>query len=894
MGKCLSALRSIRDKAFCGRRTRALPWGAVAAFSVTIAASPAAAHGFGQRYELPLPLPLYLFGGAAVVALSFVVFGAFVRRTPASQHYKKRALLGLTLGRTLAYPIITTTLKLATLALFIITVVAGLLGDQNPYRNIAPTLVWIVWWVGFAYASALLGDLWRLISPWRTVFDAADWLNRRLRGGIGLARNLPYPQAVGAWPACVLLLAFSWVELVYPNPAVPAHIAYLAIAYSLLTWSGMVMFGRDRWLEHGEPFALFFGLFARVAPSESQDARLYLRTPGAGFLDERPLSTSKGAFVLLMLASVLYDGLIGTPEWADLEGALRANLSGLGDLAPLFIKSAGLIAFWLIFLCAFLGISAVMSGVAGGHPKPLAVARSFALTLVPIAIGYHVAHYLVYLLIQGQYIIPLASDPFGYGWNLLGTAGYRVDIALAGARFTWYLALAAIVLGHVAAVYLAHLRASTVFEGRRAVLRTQVPLTALMVIYTFIGLSITAEPIVESRPAQPTSVTAEVAIPADAVIPDAASGRLQAVPPDRFARLKLSYKALGSAFHDGSKTSPADLIYAFAFAYRWSGRGNDEAGHDPVVDAATARLREHLVGLRVTNVDTTSKSFRVGDVNFVREVFTVDVYLNLPPDDLDWNAAVAPPFSTLPWHLLVLMEEAVARGWAAFSQEEAQRRQVPWLDLVRSGELTARLAALAAEFERKAYRPVTLQAYVSADEAKKRWAALGAFYRDNGHLLVANGPYVLKSWSPDRATLTAFRDLSYPLGVGSYDAYAIPRRGFITGVEWGNPDTLILLGDIELVEKFQRSYKLVRVPLPSIPVVAIRRAAPECRYVVADETGRVVLSSSAPVDADGKFHVTFKGRLPPGKYLLSAFITVDGNAMNPEIRRMPITIISNS
>jgi len=574
--------------------------------------------------------------------------------------------------------------------------------------------------------------------------------------------------------------------------------------------------------------------------------------------------------------------------------ALHANLSGLGDLAPLFIKSAGLIAFWLIFLCAFLGISAVMSAVAGGHRKPLAVARSFALTLVPIAIGYHVAHYLVYLLIQGQYIIPLASDPFGYGWNLLGTAGYRVDIGLAGARFTWYLALAAIVLGHVAAVYLAHLRASTVFEGRRAVLRTQIPLTALMVVYTFVGLSITAEPIVVSRPAQPTAVTAEVAIPTDAVIPNAASGRLQAVPPDRFARLKLSYKALGSTFHDGSKTTPADLIYAFAFAYRWSGRGNDAAGHDPVVDAATASLREHLVGLRVTNVDTASKSFRVGDVNFVREVFTVDVYLDLPPDDLNWNAAVAPPFSTLPWHLLVLMEEAVVRGWAAFSQEEAQRLKVPWLDLVRSGELTARLAALAAEFERKAYRPETLRAYVSADEAKKRWAALGAFYRDNGHLLVTNGPYVLKSWSPDRATLAAFRDLSYPLGVGSYDAYAIPRRGFITGVEWVNPDTLILLGEIELVEKFQRSYRLVRAPLPSIPAVAMRRSSPECRYVVADETGRVVLSSSAPVDADGKFRITFKGRLQPGKYLLSAFITVDGNAMNPEIHRTPISIISDS
>src|SRR5262249_16645490 len=381
---------------------------------------------------------------------------------------------------------------------------------------------------------------------------------------------------------------------------------------------------------------------------------LWLRPFGAGLLDARGVSTSMMAFVLLLLATVLYDGALGTPEWGTLETTLAEHLWVLGRYTLVTLRTTGLLLFWLLFFAAYLGVSALMSMVTSRQLSPLAIAQSFALTLVPIAIGYHLAHYLTFLLIQGQYIIPLLSDPFGFGWNLLGTAGYRVDIALAGARFTWYLALAAIVLGHVAAVYLAHLRASTVFEGRRAVLRTQIPLTALMVVYTFVGLSITAEPIVVSRPAQPTAVTAEVAIPTDAVIPDAASGRLQAVPPDRFARLKLSYKALGSTFHDGSTTTPADLISAFAFAYRWSGRGNDAAGHDPVVDAATASLREHLVGLRVTNVDTASKSFRVGDVNFVREVFTVDVYLDLPPDDLDWNAAVAPPFSTLPWHLLVL------------------------------------------------------------------------------------------------------------------------------------------------------------------------------------------------------------------------------------------------
>ena len=170
------------------------------------------------------------------------------------------------------------------------------------------------------------------------------------------------------------------------------------------------------------------------------------------------------------------------------------------------------------------------------------------------------------------------------------------------------------------------------------------------------------------------------------------------------------------------------------------------------------------------------------------------------PEDPEQDAVFAPPWSTLPWHLIVLMEEAVSRGWAAFSQAEAARRGVEWLDLVRSEQMKARLAALVDQFEREGFRPEILRSLVSAEEARKRWAALAAFYRDHGHFLVTNGPYQLKSWSGDSATLEVFRDLSYPLGVGSYDAYAIPRRGYVTKVE-RDSGGLRLSADIEIVDE---------------------------------------------------------------------------------------------
>jgi hypothetical protein len=854
------------------------------------------AHGFGQRYDLPLPLTLYLYGTAAVVAVSFVIVGLFVRHPAPGRGYPRWNLLAHPFGRWIANPSLIQALRLVSLALFVVTVTAGFLGDQNPYRNIAPTMVWIVAWVGLAYVSAFVGDVWVLINPWRTTFEWAERLFGWIAGGRGLSVRLPYPEALGVWPAVVLLLAFAWFELVYPSASVPAQIAFAASVYSILTWAGMVAFGRETWLRHGEVFSVVFGTYARFAPTEARSGpsgpELNLRPFGAGLLDPRMASPSMTAFVLLLLATVLFDGLLSTPEWASLERAVAMSGGGAGDLEPMLFRSVGLLGFWLLFLGAYLAVSAIMSAVTGRSHTMIEIARSFAFTLVPIAIGYHLAHYLVFLLVQGQYIIPLLSDPLGYGWDLFGTAGYRVDIAVVGSRFAWYAAVIAILIGHIVAVYLAHVKAMRLFSPRRIALQSQVPLTALMVIYTFVSLSILAEPIVERpTPAQPSVIsTAGIAIPADAVLPEPGSGRLQPTGPDKFAREKLTYRVLGSAFHDGTRMNHADILYAYAFAYRSGTRSETrEAHYDPFVDVTTARMRRQLAGLRVAEADTVSQSFRIADVNIVREVFTVDVYTERVSDDPERDAILLPPWSTLPWHLIALMEESVGRGWAAFSQVEAARRGVEWLDLVRSGRMNTRLASLVETFAREGYRPAALQSWVSADEARKRWAALAGFYKTHGHFLVANGPYRLKRWTADSITLEAFRDPTYPLGVGSYDAYATPRRGYITGVQQeGNRITLS--GDIETVVKAGRSQRIVREPMRSIAPTVLQRAAPRCRYVVTNDAGDVVLAGAVAPSDDLTFQVDLSGKLAAGRYNMSALIAVNDNVMNADIRRIPVRI----
>jgi hypothetical protein len=280
-----------------------------------------------------------------------------------------------------------------------------------------------------------------------------------------------------------LLLAFAWIEIVWEGNAVPANIAWLAIGYSLLTWAGMFVFGSEAWLKSGEVFTVYFGFIARLAPIEwKTNNELYLRAPAGGLLDPCPVSTSEAFFVIVMLAVVTFDGLRETPLWAVSDAHWTAA------------ATAGLLAMPCLFALVIVGVCALMGSATGATASELA--RVFVPTLLPIALAYHLAHYLSYLLVAGQVVIPLASDPLGRGWNLFGSAHYQIAVGIVGARFAWYTSLVVIVAGHVLAMYVAHRLALARFSERRTARRSQYPLAALMVAYTMLSLWILAQPIV--------------------------------------------------------------------------------------------------------------------------------------------------------------------------------------------------------------------------------------------------------------------------------------------------------------------------------------------------------------------------------------------------------------
>jgi len=442
------------------------------------AAPPAAAHGFGQRFDLPLPLWLWVSGAGATLVVTFAVMALFVRdvRLPRVSLFRLP-------------PWLLSGLRLLGVAVFLLTLACGFFGTQDPYRNLAPTMVWVLWWVGFAFVCALLVDLWALANPLATLFPKNSGF-------------VSYPVWLGAWPAAALFLGFAWAELVWRDNDVPSYLACAVLAYAALTWAGMLLFGREAWLAHGEAFGIAFGVLGRFAPLEVAADELRLRPPGAGLLAGEAPSFSMLVFVLLMLATVTFDGFLETPLYQQFATEMQQRLSGalftlseLGLAETEVIATLALAAFPALFLAAYWLAAWAMARLAGA-PSVVPVARAFVLSLVPIAVAYHLSHYFSLLVTAGQFIVPLASDPFGFGWDLFGTAGYKVDLGILSPYVFWYSAVILIVAGHAIAVFVAHLEALRLFGNRASAAASQVPMIALMIAYTTLSLWILAQPIV--------------------------------------------------------------------------------------------------------------------------------------------------------------------------------------------------------------------------------------------------------------------------------------------------------------------------------------------------------------------------------------------------------------
>jgi hypothetical protein len=369
-------------------------------------------------------------------------------------------------------------------------------------------------------------------------------------------------------------------------------------------------------------------------------------------------------------------------------------------------------------------------------------------------------------------------------------------------------------------------------------------------------------------------------IPEDALLPEPGTGTLLPVGKGKTAKARVTYRLWGSAAHDNTRVSAADALYPYVFAARWSARrAPGSVEHDPAVEAATGPARQALVGVRVVKLDSEVR--RYIDITFTYVVPVIEVYLNVATADTQELAALAPPWSATPWHVTALMEEAVRRGVGAFSATEARRRGVRWLDLARDPKTRVELGAILDGLARQNHVPEALKRLVAADEAQARWAALRQFAQRRGHYLVTNGPYQLEKWTDTTAVLQVFRDMNNPLGVGTYDRFAIPRRAYVARIT-ARGDRLEVAAEIERTEKFMREYRLVREPLGSRGEEE-RPDLPACRYVILGADGTVAAAGLSRDVQANRLIVDLKGRLKPGAYTALVALVLGDNLVGPEV-----------
>jgi hypothetical protein len=439
------------------------------------------AHAVAGRADLPIPVVWFIVAAAVVLVISFLVLaGGWTR--PRLEHRRERPLVRI--------PLVVEVL-LGALGVFVFAVVvySGLAGTDSRSDNLAVDAVYVGFWVGIPFVSLLLGDVFRLLSPWRAIGRATGWLAGRLARG-SMPEPLAYPERLGHWPAVAGLIGFAICELCWAAAKDPQPLAVLMLIYLAIQLFGMSLYGVEPWVRHGDVFGVWFGLLARLAPvGRRADGRVVLRPP---VLAATSLAALAGTTALLLsgIGSTAFDGAKEGPLFQGIVGELQDGFVGLGASQGLGLE----LGFVVGLAIAIAVVSAIWAAGADGMPveglrmSRLALSRSFAHTLIPIAAAYLVAHYFSMLAYEGQDLWRLASDPLGDGSNLFGAADRGIDYSVVSATGIWYVQTFALVLGHVAALVLAHERALVVYGSARAAVGSQIVMLMVMILFTILGL----------------------------------------------------------------------------------------------------------------------------------------------------------------------------------------------------------------------------------------------------------------------------------------------------------------------------------------------------------------------------------------------------------------------
>jgi hypothetical protein len=452
------------------------------------------AHGIVGRSDLPIPEWLFGWAAAVVLVVSFVAL-AVLWPEPKLSRASFRPLPGLT--RVLLSRPVDLVCGLIGVFLLVLTIYAGLEGSQTATANFAPTFVYVIFWLGLVLLSVLLGNVYKAFNPWRALGRAVSWI-ARTAARAPMPAPLSYPERLGHWPAAAGIFLFAALELAASDGDAPQTVAIAALVYSVIQFVGMALYGVEEWTERGDGFSVYFALFARIAPWGKRDGVIGLRPPLAELADFRPLGGTVG-LLAVMIGSVTFDGAAESPLWTGIAPDISDFFQTLGmspehalELTFLIGLTAAVAIVWGFYMLGVRGAQSV-----GGGFSARDLSRAFVASLVPIAFAYVAAHYMTLLLYQGQAIVTLSGSPLGFlasnplgeaGTDIFGTAERGIDYGVIGATSAWYWMVGFVVLGHVAALTLAHDKALTIYSDVRLAVRSQYWMLAVMVGFTSLAL----------------------------------------------------------------------------------------------------------------------------------------------------------------------------------------------------------------------------------------------------------------------------------------------------------------------------------------------------------------------------------------------------------------------
>ena len=454
--------------------------GALAILGLTLAVPVAAsAHGLIKRARLPIPEELFIVSALVVLVVSFAAL-AVLWQKPKLEDADWKPMPG---GALFGSRFVEALCGIIGVVLLAVTLWSGYAGTQAPQDNFAPTFIFIIFWVGLVFASALFGDVFKAFNPWRAIGRFIEWVTRR-------REFAPYPAWLGRWPAAAGLLFFTWVELVSGWAIEPQTIAILVTLYTVYNLVAQFVWGTETWTRYGESFSVYFNLFARLSIFETRDRVVGVRPLLSG-LPKLDRAAGTVGVVVVLIGTVTYDGLSAGNLWRQNVGiwindAFTAAGFGIESAEKLTGTLGLLIGVAIVGLFYNLGIRGART--VGGNFSQDGLRFGFAHSLVPIAMVYAMAHYLTYLVFDGQTISYLASDPLGKGWDIFGTANAAIDFSVLSQNAIWYLQVGFVVAGHVAALVLAHDRALVLYGDAKEATRSQYWMLAVMVGFTFLAL----------------------------------------------------------------------------------------------------------------------------------------------------------------------------------------------------------------------------------------------------------------------------------------------------------------------------------------------------------------------------------------------------------------------